>query len=89
MVREYVKIDGWIGICWRPQGEKTKYQEMNLPGDICSIVDNESGIILMVRDMDILLQVIDLGVSNVCAVQERAEKQDCEDRKDSDYYVRR
>jgi hypothetical protein len=55
-----------------------------LPRDICRVVNSETGIVLMVRHLEAGFQTVGFRVSNIRAVQERAEEEKGQDGQDSD-----
>jgi hypothetical protein len=44
------------------------------PADISEIEDRQTDVVLMIGDLQVFLQANDLGISNICTVEEGAEE---------------
>ena len=54
-----------------------------LPQDVRRVEDCQALIVLVVRHAQVVLEVIETSIANIGPVEERTEKQNCQDGKDS------
>lgn len=46
------------------------------PRDICSVVNNQAGIVLMVGHFEVCLEAVSFGVPDICSVEEGTEEEE-------------